>query len=279
MNNQDKTIFDNIINNNINAIREYINNGFDLNILDNNNESLLYKACKNNNYDLVKLLLDNNAHTINNGKNVYDIVDNKDIIEYLINNDINLQRFGGIPSTLFIKNINNYDIIKIILDKGYNTNLSYMQYDGKTALWLTNDINIFELLLENGADPNIKNNNGKSILFETDNINKIKLLLEYGADPNIMDYYGNTPLMLSNNIKKTQLLLDFGADVNIKNKDGKNVLEMVNNSFVKNIILEHINKNDKSKNKEPNWIDYVKKYKPKGLTLGQISKLYKQKKY
>ena len=52
------------------------------------------------------------------------------------------------------------------------------------------------LLLENGADPNIKNNMGRTPLHlacEKQDIEQAKLLLKHGADPLVLDNKGNTP--------------------------------------------------------------------------------------
>lgn len=55
------------------------------------------------------------------------------------------------------------------------------------------------------------------------------LLIEAGADVNIKDKDGKTPLMvavLNNHEQLVQLLLDKGADATVKNEFGKGVLEM-----------------------------------------------------
>jgi len=92
-----------------------------------------------------------------------------------------------------------------------------------------------KLLLEKGADPNLKNRDNSSALnifcntlsknFELDRaVRIIKLLLKYGADPNLKCDMGYTPLIrISCNVRKSnvesyikisQLLIDEGADTN-----------------------------------------------------------------
>jgi ankyrin repeat protein len=55
-----------------------------------------------------------------------------------------------------------------------------------------------KLLLEHGADPNIKNKDGITPLhwavFKSGvHVEVVKLLLEHGADPNIQNKKGRTP--------------------------------------------------------------------------------------
>ena len=55
------------------------------------------------------------------------------------------------------------------------------------------------------------------------------LLIDAGADVNVKDKDGKTPLMvavLNNHEELVQLLLDKGADASVKNEFGKGVLEM-----------------------------------------------------
>ena len=58
-------------------------------------------------------------------------------------------------------------------------------------------------------------------------IERVQELLENGANPNVKDYDGSTPLMIATRKGETnmvKLLLDKGADINIQDSDGKNAL-------------------------------------------------------
>ena len=66
-----------------------------------------------------------------------------------------------------------------------------------------NSIEIIKLLLENGSDPDVKDNDGWTALMlasrysNTDsNLATVQLLLDKGADINTKDYYGQTALMM-----------------------------------------------------------------------------------
>jgi len=79
-------------------------------------------------------------------------------------------------------------------------NVNFKNTLGETALQFLisqkNNLKIISKLLENGADPNILDNDGYSTLIfcandEPQNYHKFELLLKYGADPYYIDPYGN----------------------------------------------------------------------------------------
>lgn len=103
------------------------------------------------------------------------------------------------------------------------------------------DLETMRNYLVNGGNPNMINEKvGWPLIFHAiDNFQMevIRLLLENGANVNIRDVFGQTPLFLAvdtsldsiiqgggelgtERIDCIQLLLENGADINIKNKDG-----------------------------------------------------------
>ncbi|OMJ82749.1 hypothetical protein SteCoe_16453 [Stentor coeruleus] len=80
-----------------------------------------------------------------------------------------------------------------------------------------------EYLLQEGADPNIKNKLGETPLHqaaENSQEKLVKLLLEHKADPNSQQNDGNTPLhqsVFKGNEKIVAILLSYKADPNIPN--------------------------------------------------------------
>lgn len=76
-------------------------------------------------------------------------------------------------------------------------------------------------LLDNGADPNIKNDAGATALtWAIHDLEKTRLLVEHGADVNARSDDRRTPLMIASGTPGAaavvKLLLDRGADVNAK---------------------------------------------------------------
>ena len=86
---------------------------------------------------------------------------------------------------------------------------------------------VVQLLLEDGADPNIQNKDGESSLHRAchgGHVDIIRMLLDYGADCNILDTEQNTPLHLvaaTDHIGPIELLIDAHADTQLKNVGGQ----------------------------------------------------------
>jgi CHAT domain-containing protein/tetratricopeptide (TPR) repeat protein len=93
------------------------------------------------------------------------------------------------------------------------------------------DSETFETLLENGADPNLRDESGKGCLHyfaESGNIDLLNLALERHADPNMKTKKGLTPIMLAvqNNYPECcESLLKTGADITIHGDNGKTALD------------------------------------------------------
>ena len=143
---------------------------------------------------------------------------------------------------------NNISIVRLLLK--HNVNLENEQSEGNTALSYAAkfgeiSINILELLLKNGANPNhfseiaaSRRGNAHTPLSncirnsrQDDYINKLKLLLEYGANPNKKDAYGVNALHDAINIlnppklsETIKILLIYGADIDSVDGGGDSVL-------------------------------------------------------
>ncbi len=98
-----------------------------------------------------------------------------------------------------------------------------------------------QALLDQGADPNVKDTDGDAILCKAifrdlskgkkDRLKIIKLLLKYGADPNSRGecFYKNTTALMfavtsENSNEMCKLLINKGADVNAQNDVGQTAL-------------------------------------------------------
>jgi ankyrin repeat protein len=89
---------------------------------------------------------------------------------------------------------------------------------------------IVELLLQNGADPNIKHEEAAlSLAVVRNSKNNVRLLLDHKADPNIRDKGTNrTPLTealeMGRDLEMIQLLVDHGANPNLVDSDNSTTL-------------------------------------------------------
>ena len=144
-------MFKTIKRNNIEKIKELIN-GADVNIQNEDGDTLLHYAINDENYEIVKLLLEHSANV--NAKDYY----------------------GDTP----LHNTNNYEIAKLLIEYGANVNAK--NEFGSTPLHDVSDYNTTKLLIDNGADMNVKNKYGDiplhlAIRHEQDYY--IRLLLSY----------------------------------------------------------------------------------------------------
>ena len=86
------------------------------------------------------------------------------------------------------------------------------------------------LLLERGADPNLRNlSKASALMYAVDDPDKTRLLLDHGADSNARSDEGQTPLLIAaaghaNASAVVQMLLDHGADVKMTSSSGGTVL-------------------------------------------------------
>lgn len=129
---------------------------------------------------------------------------------------------------------------------------------------------VVKMMLEHGADVNIKNSIGETSLLWAVNCQRtdlVKLLLEHDANANIRDIYLRSPLGTASNYKNTEivrlLLSQKGIKVNLKDEDGDTPLHSACINFrlktVKLLLDNHAKANIRNKEKETP-IDIAKKH-------------------
>lgn len=136
---------------------------------------------------------------------------------------------------------NNIDSVKDLLSSGY-VDVNLLSLEGESALieaiWYPP---IIKLLLENGADPNIKDDNGSTALFHASANNipeTVALLLRGGADPNVQNDKGNTALIYASLYDRPNIitsLLKADADPNIQSDRDFPLLNAVRGKWPMNI--------------------------------------------
>ncbi|MAN25651.1 MAG: hypothetical protein CME10_15425 [Gemmatimonadetes bacterium] len=94
-------------------------------------------------------------------------------------------------------------------------------------------MDIADLLINNGANVNLKSESGDTALHyaaKKNHIDIVEMLLKNGADINITGYRGLVPLHFAVTFDSVQLsekLIIHGADVNVPNDDGQTPLDVV----------------------------------------------------
>ena len=142
--------------------------------------------------------------------------------------------------------IGGEELVKLLINTGARENLNFQDKDGNTPLLIILDgtyvqdkqLQFAKILLEAGADPNLKNKDGETALdgiefdpkhqWMKNNVAALKLLLKAGAKVNAQNHLGRLPLIeamypltTSKNLDFVTVLLEGGADPNLPEKDGE----------------------------------------------------------
>uniref|UniRef100_A0A914XAP3 Ankyrin repeat and SOCS box protein 8 n=1 Tax=Plectus sambesii TaxID=2011161 RepID=A0A914XAP3_9BILA len=117
-----------------------------------------------------------------------------------------------------------------------NINSSFLKTTVLSLAVLQKSVNIVELLLNNGADPNKLSQDPlgriEPPIFTACRLNQLEIasmLLERGADPNATNYYHHSPLwaaVMERNIDLCEMLIAYGANLNQGDKSGQCALNL-----------------------------------------------------
>lgn len=219
-----------------------------------NKNIILRTAVRNNNLEMVNLMLNNNV--IENDDiddNILRIAirnNNLKITEILLNQtkDRFLDYFRLLTSAI---DNNNLKIIKLILNKKNKYGHSLNDYDVLFEAVENGNYDVLQLLLENGI--NIKNDNNEEndkcdykqkilpLAVISGNIDNVDLLLEYGANVNICDELPLRIAIENNDLDMVVFLLKNGAEIknNLKNKNigDKIIIMALKNKSLKKLKL------------------------------------------
>jgi ankyrin repeat protein len=102
----------------------------------------------------------------------------------------------------------------------------------RTPLHLAHSPEIAAVLIENGANVNLKNESGSTALMiavSNGMLDFVKLLIKHGADVNALDVESNSSLHIAcntmiDNFEIVKMLIESGAKVNSRDKEGRTPL-------------------------------------------------------
>jgi ankyrin repeat protein len=241
-------------------VKYFIDNDANINDVDSNQDNLLHLAIHNNAYDILLLLLMNKNNKVINSRNN----DNESPLMFALKNNKNeyaklLLKYGADPNTCdnegniplnYVIQKNDFEMCKLLLKYKANPNVYFTWNGYSSPLFLAikdENLEIKELLFDNGANDilfcyivydnfdyfqtcvnknniNRLNSNGETLLYFAVSRNKIDFinyLLENGADPNICNKkeQNQSPLyqaVLNRNYEIFKKLIDYNADYNHK---------------------------------------------------------------
>ena len=137
------------------------------------------------------------------------------------------------------------DEVSSLLDTGWDVNersaagLSILHF---WAFTYSVPAEIGQLLLDHGAEVNVRDAEGKMPLHRSTDESKTQILLEAGAEVNVRDAEGKTPLHHSRDKSQMQILLEAGAEVNARDAEGLTPLHLaaiVGSVDRAQILLDH----------------------------------------
>ena len=176
-----RELYEAVSNNDVKGVSEAINNGADVNAEFNEGKTVLLIAAADDNEDLVNLLLERGA-------------------------DVNAKDLDGWTALMHTDSVN---VARMLLNRGVNVNEKSI--DGETALGLSIDDNSLDMvkeLIKYGADVNDKMYDyGNLDVAVSNNFWEIaEVLVDNGADVDVRNNEGFTPIMVVASSLQSRLL-------------------------------------------------------------------------
>ena len=248
----------------VNSLVKLLNQGYDANLKDTSNNTLLHHASATGQLEIVKKLLNYGAlSNVTNSSYLTplhlaslngftEVV--RELLRYHANRNFETN-LGETALDLAAKN-GNLETVKELLKRGIK---SYSVLDKLPSNWSENHFEIVVEVLKCNPQPL-----HRAIWTPSLSVHRItvmKRLLRRGITPDDQDVNGDTALHLAlnaafYNIEIFKILLDYGADFNIKNINGVSVLNMCkhyqNGKNGMELILSKVsNVNSQDPNKTP----------------------------
>jgi len=226
-----------------------------LNMIDDDNNTILTKNIEANNIPVIDFLLkqspDLTVPTVSPPLIIATLQNKYPIVQKLIkhNTDVNIRNYQHVSPLIIAVGDGYYDIAKYLIDNGADVNYSGTlgEYSPMDAAIRNNNVAMCELLIEHGYDVHRPNKNRElpvHVAVKYDNtLPSIVSLLLYHSDVNVKNIYGYTPvhILIRKNtwMNYTEILKAKSIDVFSKTNDNKNVLTMLSDGNL-NIFLNDV---------------------------------------
>ena len=239
----DNFVFKNAGNGNIRVLRYFLNNGYDINTM---NETFCCPRPTLLSYDesikhlkIMKLLLDTYKVDIyrHDCYLLWKSIDYRNIktTTFLLNKGANVHYHDDIALVWSAK-YGYIESVKLLLDYGAdiharnNLALGYSAENGH--------VEVVRLLLNHGADIHAQDNLALRYSAENGHVEVVKLLLEKGANIHECENYALRYSAYNGHFKVVKLLLDAGADIHAINDSALRVCVRCGNANMVKLLLE-----------------------------------------
>lgn len=186
----------------LNAVRELIRDGVDLNAKNNDGRTPLLMAAQSGELEILQELLRAGA-------------------------DVNLaDRFDTTPISWAVQ-LGEFEIVKALIQA--KADLNFANFLGKTPIGFAvmfGRIEILKVLVAARAEAEGEKSAGEPMIFralDSNNLEILKEIIKAGANLNVKDSYGRTPLMVAvqrGDITASRVLIRGKADVNLADDEG-----------------------------------------------------------
>lgn len=232
----------------IDALEFLLRKGISPDSINDEEQTILHTAAIDGNKKLADLLLNHGAEKNfrdKDGKTPLFYSRDNEMVTYWLQKDAMVDVADNDGRTALFDFLTKRDIKSVFTLLKNRANPNIMDKSSKTPILYAPN-NVFrKLLLQAGADPNVKTANGSTLLHlavQKDNEEVINTLLEYNANTNIFDKMEQAPLYYAKSNKIRRILLENGA-----NPDEKPYLHWAlktdNNEFFNDLLKTDLDVN------------------------------------
>lgn len=236
-----------IYDNDTAKISEFLNNGFDINVMNKNGENAVNVAIASGSYYVLQYLIDNGANLNSTSDTGIPPLSqavleyNKQAIDILLNSKkVDMyyvwgEMWNGSPLYIACSKANVYALEKMV-EHGADLNYDFSEYNAVPLVhyalsykqFIKNEDyrELIAFLILNKADINAKNNQGQTplmVALKNGDIDAFNALTAGGADVTIKDNNGKTALFYAESLKGSSMLPDneYEKIINLLSQDNR----------------------------------------------------------